>query len=136
MWDKPIARALVRAFITIFLVTTLNFVLIRLMPGNAVDNYIQQIMQEQLLSYEDAKQQASSLFQLDLNAPIHEQYFKFLGGLLRGDLGNSMLSQGTPVFSIIRLAKAREASLESQYQAAANSMPCSGAGPIAFTSTS
>ena len=101
MWDKPIARALVRAFITIFLVTTLNFVLIRLMPGNAVDNYIQQIMQEQLLSYEDAKQQASSLFQLDLNAPIHEQYFKFLGGLLRGDLGNSMLSQGTPVFSII-----------------------------------
>jgi hypothetical protein len=40
MWDKPISRALVRAFITIFLVTTLNFVLIRLMPGNAIDNYI------------------------------------------------------------------------------------------------
>ena len=101
MWDRPIARALVRAFITIFLVTTLNFALIRLMPGNAIDNYIQQIMQEQLLSYEDAAQQASSLFQLDLKAPIHEQYLKFLGELVRGNLGNSMLSQGTSVWSII-----------------------------------
>jgi peptide/nickel transport system permease protein len=101
MWDRPIARALVRAFITVFLVTTLNFALIRLMPGNAIDNYIQQIMQEQLLSYEDAAQQASSLFQLDLKAPIHEQYLRFLGDLLRGNLGNSMLSQGTSVWSII-----------------------------------
>ena len=101
MWDKPIARALVRAFITIWLVTTLNFILIRLMPGNAIDNYIQQVMQEQLISYADAQQQAASLFQLDLKAPIHEQYFKFVVGLLHGDLGNSMLSQATPVFSII-----------------------------------
>ena len=101
MWDKPIARALVRALITVFLVTTLNFVLIRLMPGNAIDNYIAQIMNEQLLSYEDAAQQASGLFSLDLKKPIHEQYLSFLGDLLRGNLGNSMLSRGTSVASII-----------------------------------
>jgi peptide/nickel transport system permease protein len=101
MWDRPIARALVRAFITVFLVTTLNFVLIRLMPGNAVDNYISQIMQEQLLDYESARQQASSLFNLDLKKPIHEQYLQFLGDLVRGNLGTSMLSQGTSVTSII-----------------------------------
>jgi len=101
MWDKPIARALVRAFITVFLVTTLNFVLIRLMPGNAVDNYIAQIMNEQLLSYEDAKQQASALFTIDLNKPIHEQYFEFVKDLAQGNLGTSMLSRGTPVASII-----------------------------------
>ena len=101
MWDRPLARALVRAFITIFLVTTLNFVLIRLMPGNAVDNYISQIMAEQLIGYEEAKQQASGLFTLDLNKPIHEQYIQFMGDLARGNLGTSMLSRGTPVASII-----------------------------------
>ena len=74
MWDRPIARALTRAFITIFLVTTLNFALIRLMPGNAIDAYIAQVMNEQLLSYEDAAQLASGLFNLDLDKPIHEQY--------------------------------------------------------------
>ena len=99
--DRPITRALVRAFITIFLVTTLNFVLIRLMPGNAIDNYISQIMNEQLLSYEDAAQQASGLFNLDLKKPIHEQYLQFLGDLVRGNLGTSLLSQGTTVSSII-----------------------------------
>ena len=101
MWDRPIARALTRALITVFLVTTLNFVLIRLMPGNAIDNYIAQIMNEQLLSYEDAAQQASGLFNLDLKKPIHEQYLTFLGDLVRGNLGHSMLSQGTTVASII-----------------------------------
>jgi peptide/nickel transport system permease protein len=101
MWDRPIARALVRAFITIFLVTTLNFVLIRLMPGNAIDNYISQIMAEQLLTYEDAAQQASSLFTIDLNQPIHEQYLQFVADLVRGNLGTSMLSRGTTVSSII-----------------------------------
>jgi peptide/nickel transport system permease protein len=101
MWDRPIARALTRAFITIFLVTTLNFALIRLMPGNAIDAYIAQVMNEQLLSYEDAAQLASGLFNLDLDRPIHEQYLQFLGELVRGDLGTSMLSQGTTVTSII-----------------------------------
>jgi peptide/nickel transport system permease protein len=101
MWDRPISRALTRALITVFLVTTMNFVLIRLMPGNAIDSYIAQIMNEQLLSYEDAAQQASSLFNLDLKKPIHEQYLTFLGDLVRGNLGTSMLSQGTTVASII-----------------------------------
>ena len=101
MADRPIARALTRALITVFLVTTLNFVLIRLMPGNAIDNYIAQIMNEQLLSYEDAAQQASGLFNLDLKKPIHEQYLQFVADLVRGDLGTSMLSRGTTVTSII-----------------------------------
>ena len=101
MWDRPIARALTRALITVFLVTTLNFALIRLMPGNAIDTYIAQVMNEQLLSYEDAAQHASGLFNLDLKRPIHEQYLKFIGELVRGDLGTSMLSQGTTVTSII-----------------------------------
>jgi peptide/nickel transport system permease protein len=101
LWDRPITRALVRAAITIYLVTTLNFVLIRLMPGNAVDNYIAQIMNEQLLSYEDAAQQASGLFSLDLKKPIQEQYLSFLGDLAHGNLGTSMLSRGTPVASLI-----------------------------------
>jgi peptide/nickel transport system permease protein len=101
LWDRPLLRALIRGAVTILLVTSLNFLLIRLMPGNVVDQYISQIMNEQLLSYEDARDQASGLFNLNLEAPMHEQYFKFLGDLARGDLGTSMLSRGTPVISVI-----------------------------------
>jgi len=53
------------------------------------------------LSYEEAKAIASSLFAINLNAPIHEQYFSFIWNLLHLDIGSSFLSSGTSVTSII-----------------------------------
>lgn len=101
LWERPLARAIARAVLTIYVVITLTFVIVRLMPGNPVDIFINQLIAEQGISYAEAADQASGLFNLDLKAPLHEQYGDFLGRLIRGDLGSSFLSAGTPVVSII-----------------------------------
>ena len=102
-WRHPVARALVKAFLTVWAATTITFFLIRLMPGSPVDIKIDELINTSngALTYEEARAIASSLFAIDLNAPIHEQYFSFLSHVARGDLGNSFLSQGTSVISII-----------------------------------
>jgi len=68
---------------------------------DALQIEIDELMQLNQMSYADAAAQASGLFDINLNAPIHEQYFEYLGNLARGDLGNSFLSRGTSVMSII-----------------------------------
>jgi peptide/nickel transport system permease protein len=95
-------RRIVKALFTIFFVTSLLFFLIRLMPSNPLEIYIQELMSQYSMSYQDAASQAASLFAIDLNAPLHEQYLSYLAGLARGDLGMSLRSTGTPVVDIIR----------------------------------
>jgi peptide/nickel transport system permease protein len=85
---------------TIFIVTTLTFFLIRLMPGNPLDIYISQQV-AQGVPLQDAQQMASSIFQIDLNQPVWVQYLNYLKGLLRFDFGISIISSQTPVSQII-----------------------------------
>jgi len=94
-------RRLLKVIFTIFFVTTLIFFIIRLMPANPVEVYINQLIVQYAMTYDDAKDQAAALFALDLDAPLHLQYFDYLRHLLRGDLGTSLVSVGTPVISII-----------------------------------
>lgn len=102
-WRHPILRAVAKAFLTVWAATTITFFLIRLMPGSPVDIKIDELITTSngALTYEEARAIASSLFAIDLNAPLHEQYVSFIAHVARGDLGNSFLSQGTPVLSII-----------------------------------
>ena len=102
-WRHPIARAFLKAGLTIWVTTTLTFFLIRLMPGSPVELKIDELIQTSngALTYEDARAIASGLFAINLNAPLHEQYLSFAWNLLHLDLGNSFLSSGTSVTSII-----------------------------------
>lgn len=95
------ARVLLQGLFTVFAVMTFTFFLVRLMPGNPVDIKIDQLMQAQGLTYEQARSQAAGLFDMDLNAPVGEQYLTYVSRVLRGDLGKSILSAGTPVADII-----------------------------------
>src|SRR5687767_7687287 len=97
MWGRPITQAIVKAILTIYVASTITFALIRLMPGSPVEIKIDELMQLTQMSYDDAAAQVSGLFDIDLSAPIHEQYFEYLGNLARGDLGDSFLSRGTTV---------------------------------------
>src|SRR5947199_5170790 len=71
------------------------------MPGSPVEIKIAELMQQSQMSYADAAASASGLSDSDLTAPIHEQYLEYLGNLVHGNLGNSFLSKGTSVMSII-----------------------------------
>ena len=68
---------------TFFGVTLLAFALIRLIPGDPVEN----------LSGErgmDPERRLRLLHQFGLDQPLHTQYFDYIGNVLRGDLGTSL----------------------------------------------
>ena len=102
-WRHPVARAVIKAVLTIWVTTTLTFFLIRLMPGSPVELKIDELITASggALSYEEAAALASNLFAIDLSAPVHEQYLSFVWILLHLDLGTSFLSQSTSVISVI-----------------------------------
>lgn len=95
-------RKTLKAFFTAFVVITLTFFLIRLLPSNPIELYIQQLMVQYSLPYHEAQDQAAALFAIDLDQPIFLQYVDYLGSLLRGDMGESILSPGTPVSAFIK----------------------------------
>ncbi len=96
-WVRRTAKAL----FTIFVVVSLTFFLVRLMPGNPIEVYINGLIEQFGIPYDEAKNQAAALFAIDLDAPFYVQYLGYLANLLRGDLGISLLSAGTPVSEII-----------------------------------
>ena len=65
-----LVRRLFRAFLTIFFVSTLIFFLVRLLPGNPVEVYINQQMTQYGYSYDQAANQARSLFAIDTHQPV------------------------------------------------------------------
>src|SRR5712692_6091667 len=100
-WRHPILQAVVKAVLTVFVTVSITFVLIRLMPGNPIDIKIDELTRDGLMTYDEARAQAASLFSIDLQRPLPEQYLSFIWSLARGDLGYSFVSQGTPVTSIV-----------------------------------
>jgi peptide/nickel transport system permease protein len=94
-------RRIVKAIVTIWIVLTLTFFVIHLMPGNPVDAFINSQVAQFGVDYQTAKNMAAALFSLDLSRPLPLQYLDYLGGLLHGDLGKSLVSTGTPVSSEI-----------------------------------
>lgn len=94
-------RRIVKAFLTIYLVSTGTFFLARMLPGSPVDVYINQQITQYGMSYDQAASQAAGLFSFDPSRPLLLQYWEYLSGVARGDLGDSLLSPGVPVTSIV-----------------------------------
>lgn len=95
-------RRLIRAFLTVFFVSSLIFFMVRLLPGDPVQVYINQQITQYGYSYEDASNQARSLFAIDMDQPIMLQYLDYLKNLASGDLGMSLTATGTSVSTIIQ----------------------------------
>ena len=63
---RYLLKKIFKMIFTIWVVTTLIFVLIRLMPSNPVDRYIEEQMVIYGIGYEEATLRAQSLFQWSL----------------------------------------------------------------------
>jgi peptide/nickel transport system permease protein len=96
-----VLRRILAAILKIFIVITLTFFLIRLMPNNPVDVYVQELVAQYGMSAEEARNQAAALLAIDLDAPVTAQYAQYIAGLLQGDLGTSFRSKGTSVNAMI-----------------------------------
>src|SRR3954452_24284780 len=77
--------------ITLFIIATFSFFLMKILPGSPLNA-------EDKLSQE---QKEIILEKYGLNDPIPVQYAKYLGGLVKGDLGVSFKFDNTPVTTIL-----------------------------------
>ncbi|NDJ75041.1 MAG: ABC transporter permease [Chloroflexi bacterium] len=87
------ARRLAIALVVAWLALTLAFVALRWVPGDAVDATLGRA------GLEDAELDARR-DELGFNDPVWRQYLVYLGGLVRGDWGESLVS-GQPVRDIL-----------------------------------
>lgn len=88
----PVPRRLLRLLVTLWLLVTLSFMMIHLVPGDPVRASLGLTAPIELV---EARRAA-----LGLDRPLAAQYAAYLGGLARGDLGTSFTSQ-LPVAQII-----------------------------------
>lgn len=90
---KYVLRKIIIAFITIFILITLVFVLVRLLPGDPFqDEKVPESIQLKMKEY------------YGLDKPLFQQYITYMSRLIHGDLGYSLRSQNRTVNDIIESA--------------------------------
>ncbi|MGI0487042.1 ABC transporter permease [Pantanalinema rosaneae CENA516] len=89
-----ILARLLLAPLMLWVITTAVFLLLRATPGDPVDALLGP------RAPQAAKDELRN--QLGLGKPLIMQYLDYMGSLLRGDLGNSLTSQGQTVWEIIQ----------------------------------
>lgn len=88
-----ILRRILMAIPLLIGITLLSFLLIKLAPGDPGSMLLDpQIRAADLAGFKE---------RYGLNDPIHVQYFRWLGNMLQGEFGTSLIKQGTPVSEMI-----------------------------------
>lgn len=90
---KTIISRLINIVITLFIIATITFFLMKMLPGSPFD-------EEQLAKLSD-EARAEFLARYGLDQPLYVQYLKYLGNLVQGDLGISYYYKGQSVNSLI-----------------------------------
>jgi len=101
VWRNYALRRFLRAIFVIWVVATAVFFLVRLLPGNPVEQYIQVQVSQYGATYQDAQRSAQAYFNFDPGTPLIQQYFVYLWGLCRLDLGMSIGNRGMAVSTLI-----------------------------------
>ena len=84
-----ITRRLIQSLIVIILVTIFVFIGMRMLPGDPIYMIIDR---NQLRNYTQEQLQALR-HEAGLDKPLFTQYFEWMGGVFKGNLGNSILSK-------------------------------------------
>lgn len=92
--SRFLGRRLIRAVLTVWAVATLVFLLMHALPGDVV-----LVLLDTVGAGSDAADKMREF--LGLDRPLYVQYFDWLGTLLRGDMGNSLLG-GYPVWDLVK----------------------------------
>ncbi|WP_436923402.1 ABC transporter permease [Halosimplex amylolyticum] len=92
-------RRTARVFVTIYLVATLTFGLIRLLPGGPYTQLRNELLRSGM-SPEEVEGRIEALQNINPNAPLWQQYIDYMSGFLQGNLGQSIHYQ-QPVTEIL-----------------------------------
>ena len=82
-----LTRRVLLMALTLFGMSVLIFVMLRLVPGNIADILVDSA------GIADPKEKAKIAHELGLDRPIFDQYLQWIGGLVRGDLGFAYVSE-------------------------------------------
>ena len=96
------ARRIGQAIFTVFAVTTISFVFVRMMPGNPMGAMIQQL-QRQGIDPARAQQLVDLRLSVDPSKPIPAAYVDYMISMFQGDLGISVYYQ-EPVVEVLAQA--------------------------------
>ncbi|ARQ67648.1 ABC transporter permease [Streptomyces marincola] len=84
------ARKLGFYLVALWAALTLNFFIPRMMPGNPVDTLLAKLQQRGGSVGPDVREAYALMLGTDTGEPLWNQYFSYLGNMLRGDLGVSV----------------------------------------------
>jgi peptide/nickel transport system permease protein len=87
-----IIRRIFLALVTLFIISLIVFMGVEALPGDTATAYLGQMATDESLE--------SLRESFGLNDPLHERYLNWLGGILKGDLGESMVKR-KPVSELI-----------------------------------
>ena len=91
---KYFLKRILISVVTWFIILTLIFVLVRIMPGNPFSD-----------THMSAEQIAAKRASMGLDDPVFVQLFRYLKGLLHGDLGSgTMLYNGVPIKAVLKVS--------------------------------
>lgn len=90
------------AIFTLFLTTLIIFVILRLIPGNVVDDFAIRLVNERRVTFEEAKKLAVEILGYDPEQSPFVQFFGYMGNLLKGNLGQSMSNPLLSVNDVIK----------------------------------
>ncbi|MBE2999922.1 ABC transporter permease [Nocardiopsis sp. HNM0947] len=98
MW-RYMGRKLLVYALTFAVAVTINWMIPRFMPGDPVRS----MLNRGSISDPGALERMTAYYEevFGLDAPLHEQYLNFWSGLLRGDLGISVMLYPEPVVDVI-----------------------------------
>jgi ABC-type dipeptide/oligopeptide/nickel transport systems, permease components len=99
---RMLARKLPFYLITFVIAITIDFLIPRLMPGNALDAVLAKAGSQ--MGSPQALHALEKLYGINNPASLPSQYARFWGSLLHGNLGVSTSSYPTPVTSVIATA--------------------------------
>ncbi|MDR0719796.1 MAG: ABC transporter permease [Treponema sp.] len=91
---KYVVKRIIYIVLTMWLIATATFFLMKLMPGTPFD-------EERFVRLQPS-QQATVMAQYGLDKPLGGQYLQYMGNVLHGDLGTSFTYNGRKVSDLIR----------------------------------
>ncbi len=89
------------SILTLALSTIALFFLLRLIPGDIVELFALKLQNQQGITFDRAYELAAQLLNYDPNEGLFEAFFRYVGGLFRGELGTSYLETGVSANSLI-----------------------------------
>ena len=90
---KKIVNRLIQCILTLFIVSVLCFALTKAAPGDPVLTYVEPNMSEEYIQ--------NLRESLGLTKPVYEQYFLWLGRILHGNFGNSLMNNRPVLTSML-----------------------------------